>query len=37
MQLKSTPTQWSGALKALHWLIALLIVVLATVGWVMKG
>ena len=37
MTLKSTPTQWSSALKALHWLIALLIVVLATVGWTMKG
>ena len=37
MTLRSTPTQWSSALKALHWLIALLIVVLATVGWYMKG
>ena len=34
---KSTPTQWSGVLKALHWLIALLIVGLAIVGWLMKG
>ena len=37
MPIKSTPTQWSSVLKALHWLIALMIVALATVGWYMKG
>jgi cytochrome b561 len=37
MPLKSTPTQWSSVVKALHWLIAVLIIGLVIVGWRMKG
>ena len=28
---------WGSVARALHWLVALLIVVLAVVGWIMKG
>lgn len=37
MPLRSTPTQWSSVSKLLHWLIAVLIVVLCIVGWTMKS
>jgi cytochrome b561 len=37
MTLRSTHAQWGSVTKALHWLIALLIVGMATVGWIMKG
>jgi len=37
MALRSDRNQWGSAIKALHWLIFLMIVVLATVGWYMKG
>ena len=37
MALQSTRESWGGVTKALHWLIALMIVGMATVGWYMKG
>ncbi len=37
MSLRSTPDRWGSAIKTLHWVIALLIIVLACVGWYMKG
>ena len=37
MALVSTRDEWGAVTRALHWLIALLVVVLATVGWYMKG
>ena len=37
MDLVSTGESWGGVTRALHWLVALLVVVLATVGWYMKG
>jgi cytochrome b561 len=37
MNLRSTPERWGSAIKTLHWVIALLIIVLACVGWWMKG
>ena len=37
MALLSTREDWGGVTRTLHWLIALLVVVLATVGWTMKG
>lgn len=33
----STRNNWGGVVKALHWLIALGVIGLATVGWTMKG
>lgn len=32
-----TPSAWGGVSMFLHWLIALLIVILATIGWIMVG
>ena len=37
MALLSTREAWGSVTKALHWLVALMIVGLATVGWTMKG
>jgi cytochrome b561 len=37
MALRSTATTWGSVTKALHWLIALGVIGLATVGWIMKG
>jgi cytochrome b561 len=37
MRLRSDRDRWGGVMKTLHWLMVLLIVGLATVGWYMKG
>jgi cytochrome b561 len=37
MTLRSTSAEWGSVTRTLHWLIALLIVGMATVGWYMKG
>ena len=37
MALVSTREAWGGVTVTLHWLVASLIVVLASVGWYMKG
>ena len=37
MAILSTRESWGSVTRALHWLLALMIVGLATVGWYMKG
>lgn len=37
MPLRSDRERWGSVIKALHWLMLLLVVGLATVGWYMKG
>ena len=37
MAMLSTRESWGGVTRALHWVVALMIVGMATVGWYMKG